>query len=599
MLRQHLDRLKIYAEFAAPFRLHLGIIFLLLLAGALLETLSLTLLVPIINLLTSETGEATAFREMYTLLASWGLPPRLALFLLLFLGVLLLRNGVRYTEGMYRARLQRDIVAEAGRRIFDNLMNVGYAYYHQARKGEIINFVNNGASNLMFVMFHLIEITLTLLMIVCYAGLLFALSARLSLLALCVSSLGMALYRPLFSSVKRLSTRQVESSQRFNSEFVEVLDGIKVVKAYGCEDLERERLRRNHGRFLADICRVQQQMAKMGVMGSTFGFLVMLGMFVLAREYFQMPFALLSVFFLVLYRTIPLVQRLPQQFGQLVSTLAPLELAYEGARRDNKPYITDGTRPCPQFRASIVFSGVSFRYRDTFVLHDIALLFRKQQTTAIIGATGSGKSTLVDLLLRLYDPQEGMISVDGVPLRELRLADWRRRIAIVLQDTFLFNDTVANNIRYSQPAATDDDVTTAARLANADTFIRALPQGYATVLGERGVTLSGGQKQMLALARALVRRPDILILDEATSSLDNASEHLVQQALTNLYGNMTVIIIAHRLSTVRHADWLVVLDGGEMVESGKPAELLQRQDSWYAHYHRLQFAGGAADAADA
>lgn len=592
-LRQHRDRLRIYATFAAPFRVHLGVIFLLLLAGAVLETVSLTLLVPIINLLTSPTGEAVAFPAMYAQLAAWGLPPRLGLFLLLFLGVLLLRNGVRYAEGMYRARLQRDIVAEAGRRIFDNLMQVGYAFYHQSRKGEIINYINSGASNLMFVMFHLIEITLTLLLIACYATLLFAISGRLTVLALCVSSLGMLFYRPLFAQVKRLSSRQVASGQLFNSEFVEVLDGIKVIKAYGCEDIERERLRRNHGRFLGDMCRVQQQMARMSVMGSTFGFVVMLGMFVLAREFFGMPFALLSVFFLVLYKTIPLVQRLPQQFGQLVSTLAPLELAYEGARRDNKPYIADGTQPCPAFTDSIALHGVTFRYRDTDVLRDITLTIRRRQTTAIIGATGSGKSTLVDLLLRLYDPQAGAIAVDGVPLCDVRLADWRQRIAIVLQDTFLFNDTVTNNIRYSRPAATDDEVAEAARLANADGFIRALPHGYATVLGERGVTLSGGQKQMLALARALVRRPDILILDEATSSLDNASEQLVQQALNQLYGNLTVIIIAHRLSTVRHADLLAVLDGGRLVESGRPADLLHQTGSWYARYHRLQFAESA------
>jgi subfamily B ATP-binding cassette protein MsbA len=207
---------------------------------------------------------------------------------------------------------------------------------------------------------------------------------------------------------------------------------------------------------------------------------------------------------------------------------------------------------------------------------------------ALVGPSGSGKSTMASLLARFYDPESGRITIDGRDLRELTVESLRAQIAIVSQDTFLFNESVASNIRYGRRGATEAEVEEAARSALADDFIRALPQGYATVIGERGTKLSGGQRQRLAIARALLKNAPLLILDEATSHLDTESEMLVQRALSNLMANRTVFVIAHRLSTIRRADKIVVMEGGRVRESGTHEELLSG-GGVYARLHELQY----------
>jgi ATP-binding cassette subfamily B protein/subfamily B ATP-binding cassette protein MsbA len=214
--------------------------------------------------------------------------------------------------------------------------------------------------------------------------------------------------------------------------------------------------------------------------------------------------------------------------------------------------------------------------------------------SALVGGSGAGKSTIADLLLRLFDPTSGQILVDTVPLSEYSLASWRRHLGVVSQDTFLFTTSVRENIRFGLPEASDTDVEEAARLANADTFIRSLPQGYETVVGEAGHGLSGGQRQRIALARAILRRPDILILDEATSALDSASERLIQEALDAFSRQRTVVIIAHRLSTISQANQILLVEDGRILERGSHHELL-RLDGRYARYWSIQSSAPTAD----
>jgi subfamily B ATP-binding cassette protein MsbA len=239
-------------------------------------------------------------------------------------------------------------------------------------------------------------------------------------------------------------------------------------------------------------------------------------------------------------------------------------------------------------------SNVSFAYEEEWVIDDLDLDLPMGSTIALVGASGGGKSTIIDLFCRFYDPSSGVISIDGVDLRDVSLGSLRALISVVDQNTFLFNDTVSGNIAYGLASASAEQIEHAARAANAHDFISQLPDGYATVIGENGTMLSGGQRQRIAIARALIKNAPLLFLDEATSALDSASEQVVQEALDRLMANRTTLVVAHRLSTVVNADRICVIEAGRLVESGSHTELLARGGR-YAHLFSTQFASAEAE----
>jgi subfamily B ATP-binding cassette protein MsbA len=259
---------------------------------------------------------------------------------------------------------------------------------------------------------------------------------------------------------------------------------------------------------------------------------------------------------------------------------------------DTEPNIRDSPDAVllPAFTTDIRFEGVSFRYGDgETVLDGITLNIRKGEVVAIVGPSGAGKSTLIDLVPRFYDPTGGRILIDGHDLRSVQLRSLRDKIGIVTQETILFNDTVRNNIAYGLDECPIENIVSAAKAANAHAFISEMPEGYDSVIGERGVKISGGERQRLALARAILKNPPVLILDEATSALDTESEILVQEAIERLMTGRTSIVIAHRLSTIQHADRIVVIEGGKIVEAGKHNELIGKTRGLYRKLYQLQF----------
>jgi subfamily B ATP-binding cassette protein MsbA len=274
----------------------------------------------------------------------------------------------------------------------------------------------------------------------------------------------------------------------------------------------------------------------------------------------------------------------------LANAAASVEIVYDFLREDNKPFMFKGQLPYEGLKHEIKFTSLDFAYpgHEQLALNDICLTLPRGQTLALVGSSGSGKSTLASLLARFYDPTEGTITLDGTDLCQFDLTTLRRRMGIVSQETFLFNDSVWNNIAYARPDATEEEVVNATKQANAYDFIQGLPQGWDTKIGDRGVVLSGGQRQRLAIARALLQDPDILILDEATSALDTISERLVQQALDDLSRDRTTLVVAHRLSTICQADKIAVLSQGKVIEIGSHDELLE-QESEYCKLWQMQF----------
>jgi ATP-binding cassette, subfamily B, bacterial MsbA len=394
--------------------------------------------------------------------------------------------------------------------------------------------------------------------------------------------------------IRRTTRSAQDNAAELNQVLQETLSGHQVVKSFGAEDIESNRFRDRAERLRSSNLRYVAQQAVASPLIEFFGAITIVALLSYAR--LQIKAGLMStgdftsfvIALLVLYEPVKRLTGIHNIFQQ---ALGASQKVFEYLDRDLQVKESLGAARLPRFERSILFDGVSFRYptsSDGLVLERVDLEVKAGEVVALVGPSGAGKTTLANLVPRFYDVTAGAIRIDGKDLRELKLASLRDKISIVAQDTFLFNDTVGANIGYGLRHALPEQVYQAARDALAEEFILRMPEGYGTIIGERGVKLSGGQRQRLAIARALLKNAPILILDEATSHLDTESEVLVQRALQTLMTNRTVIVIAHRLSTVRRADKIVVLERGRIAETGRHEELVNR-GGLYQRLYELQF----------
>jgi subfamily B ATP-binding cassette protein MsbA len=404
-----------------------------------------------------------------------------------------------------------------------------------------------------------------------------------------VRSIGLRLYR--------INRRSQQKVGELNVLLHEAFSGMKIVKAFGREAHEAERFDRVNHRLLDLALKdhrtdeitepLMEVLAAFGIMGALWygGHQVIAGTMT-PGDFFSFTAALALIY--------GPVRQLSRIMNTIQQSTASVERVFEIL--DTPPAIADrpGAPALPGFTSALRFEDVSFRYPGSpdLTLRDITLDIRRGEVVAFVGMSGAGKSTLIDLVPRFHDVTAGRITVDGHDVRDVTQASLRATIAVVTQETFLFSGSIHDNIAYGRPGATADDVARAARQAHAEEFILATPDGYATPVGERGVRLSGGQRQRLAIARAFLKDPPILILDEATSDLDAESEFMVQQALTDLMRGRTVLVIAHRLATVRNADRIVVVHEGRIAEVGRHDELLAREGV-YRRLYALQMEGVA------
>jgi subfamily B ATP-binding cassette protein MsbA len=393
--------------------------------------------------------------------------------------------------------------------------------------------------------------------------------------------------------IRRTTRGAQDDAAELNQTLQETLSGHQVVKSFGAEEVESNRFRDRADRLRRSNLRYVAQQAIASPLIEFFGALTIVGLLTYARLQIKAgamstgEFTSFVIALLMLYEPVKRLTGIHNIFQQ---ALGASQKVFEYLDREQQITEKPNAQRLPRFEKSIVFDHVSFRYPtgSQFALEGIDLDVKAGQVVALVGPSGAGKTTLANLVPRFYDATSGAVKIDGRDLRDLRLASLREHISIVAQDTFLFNDTVAANIGYGLLHATAEQVREAARNALAEEFIGRMPQGYDTVIGERGQKLSGGQRQRLAIARALLKNAPILILDEATSHLDTESELLVQKALQNLMEHRTVIVIAHRLSTVRRADKIVVLDQGRIAETGTHDQLLVN-GGIYRRLYELQF----------
>jgi ATP-binding cassette, subfamily B, bacterial MsbA len=390
--------------------------------------------------------------------------------------------------------------------------------------------------------------------------------------------------------VQKRSTKTLQAMGETTESLNQILTGIRTVKAFQLEAARLREFEANTGTFLERSRRMLR--AKGRSIAQTFvayqiGFavlLVLLGYVVLVDG--TVEFSDVGVIVAPLATTYQHVKRITRAYHVLMESSGALD-GIEAILRTDVDQALLGGKPLPKVRGDVELRDVHFAYGEHAVLRGVSLRVKAGQTVALVGPSGGGKSTLMDLLLRFHDPDEGAILVDGVDLREVLLADYRRQTAVVSQQPFLFNTTIRDNIAYGRPGASQEQIEAAAKAANIHDFIVSLPGGYDSLVGERGSNLSGGQMQRVTIARAIVRDPAILFLDEATSALDSESEELVQKALDGLRRGRTSFMIAHRLSTIADADLIVVLDGGRVAEAGTHAELIEH-DGIYRRMHELQ-----------
>ena len=480
------------------------------------------------------------------------------------------------------------IVADLRCELAQHFLSLPLRFYGRQRMGEMISKVTNDTQVMQRSFELAVDNILTDPLMIAGNIVILALAVpdAIWVLAAMVPLMAIPLYRQ-GRQVSKRSTKSLQALGETTESLSQILSGIRTVKAFQLEEHRFQEFVDNTDRFLDRTRKMLR--AKGRSMAQTFvtyqaGFavlLILLGYYVLVRD--DITFANVAVILAPLVTTYQHVKRLTRAYHVLMESAGALT-GIEKILASEVDHTGVGGRPIQSVRGDVELRDVSFAYDETPVLRGVSLVVSAGQTVALVGPSGGGKSTTMDLLLRFHDPQSGSILVDGVDLRDLRLADFRAHVAVVSQQPFLFNTTIRENIAFGKPGAAAAEIEAAAKAANIHDFIVQQPKGYDTLVGERGSNLSGGQMQRITIARAIVRDPAILFLDEATSALDSENEELVQRALDNLRKGRTSFVIAHRLSTIMAADVIVVLDKGRFVEIGSHAELLGKAGSYKRMY---------------
>ena len=510
------------------------------------------------------------------------------------IGSFLFKNIFLYIKNIALTYIQFNLITKLRVRLYAHLQKMSLSYFDRSQSGALSSIVLNDVSNMRVAFgasFH--KLFVEPINIILFVSLLLIINLKLALIAIVIIPLSGAIVIFIGRSIRRKSKRTAEKIARIMSIMAENLNSIRVVKSFSMESFETARFTIEQERYYQLIFR----RAKLRLISSPI--IEMIGAFIgvcllwigghdvlVAQNMNSEDFIR---FILILFSVLGPIRNLSNVSVELQKGFASADRVFEVLETPESIKSKPDATTISELNDQICFNNVSFNYDGTdSVLKDVSFNMKKGTVTALVGSSGSGKSTIADLIPRFYDVVDGSVTIDDFDIKDIEINSLRRLMGIVSQETILFNDTIGSNIKYGLQSVSDKRLEVAAKNANALDFIKEQPEGFETMIGEKGVRLSGGQRQRIAIARGILKNPPILILDEATSSLDTESEHLVQTAIDNLMADRTVLVIAHRLTTVENADSILVMDSGQIVASGTHQELLS-QEGIYTRLYNKQF----------
>lgn len=578
---------RLFSSAFGTYRLSIACMVVLSFISGTLEGIGINAIIPLLSFM-GGGGHATdkislAIAEFFHYLHL----PYTVKFLLVFIVVLFLAKTVFV---LISQRVTARIMADFERQSRSELLRLTFAakwpFLAAQRVGHLDQMLTTEVSGVSSILYYLSSVLIAMANLVIYSILVFNISSQAALFAGLSGAIIFLIFNPLLRITKIAADILVGETKKLAHFANEHLIGAKVIKA-----MEREECVLKKGASVLDTMRnVYVRLAFLkNVTGTTIqlvGILFIVGLFIFLYKTAAFEIASFAVVVYALNRIFSNIQSVQITLNTIsaqIPNLMSLSRYTEAAKTHQE--VASGSEPF-RFEDEIAFSGINFEYRQGEpALHQVSFSLKKGKVLGLIGPSGAGKTTIVDLLLRLVEPNGGTISLDGRSISGISLKEWRGSVGYVPQEVFLLNGTIEENIRFYDNSLREQDITTASKTANIYDFIRNQPAKFQTQVGERGLSLSGGERQRIALARALARQPTLLILDEATSALDNESEALIQKAVLNLRGRTTVVIIAHRLSTVANADTIIVLEKGRVVEQGSPSVLLKDERSYFAKAH--------------